>query len=385
VADAYFQLTIDGQVQQSLISRCEIRKAFGLHSLVIIDLQVGTTLGVGTSTPVSPEGTPVQVDFGRRFGGVVPWYGYVHHSGVVANTTSTKGTVLQYVLIGTSLPMNNVQTRSWRGTSATALARQVFREHGLRTITSVHPRVLPYWAQAGTSDFALLQALAAETGYRLLVDGPTGEFFNPRILLSSPLSSGVPIYRQDSGRNSVSTLLNFEVLAGHMIPRASGKSTQAVVFGVDKRSGRTLQATGGTVVPGIPRQVLSTKTVDDFSVAQSLADAKTLATQGWVTARADINGNAALNPGMVIDVEGSAITASNVGLWLVSGVTHLFDIYAPRTKDLFTTRLAVERDQLYSATFDRVATISNTFGSSAATMRGSKIWVAQFLEDIRVS
>jgi hypothetical protein len=385
VADAYMKLTIDGQVQQSLISRCEIRKAFGLHSLIIIDLQVGMSLGLGTSTPVSAEGTPVQVDFGRRFGSVVPWYGYIHHSGVVANTTSTKGTILRYVLIGTSLPMNNTQTRSWRGTSATALARQVFREHGLRTVTSVHPRVLSYWAQAGTSDFALLQALATETGYRLLVDGPTGMFFDPRTLLSSPLSSGAPSYRQDSGRNSVSTLLNFEVLAGHMIPRATGSSLQAVVFGVDKRSGRTLQATGGTAVPGIPQQVLSAKTVDDFSVAQSLANAKNLATQGWITARADINGNASLNPGMVINVEGSAITAANVGLWLISGVTHLFDIYAPRTKDMFTTCLAVERDQLYSATFDRVATVSNTFGSSAATMRGSRVWVAQFLEDIRVN
>jgi len=383
VADSYLYLTIGGEVQKSSISRCEIRKAFGVHSLVIIDLQVGEVFGSGTGTPVWPEWTPAQVDFGRRFDSVVPWYGYVHHHSVLADTAGTKGTTLRYVLIGTSGPMNEEQTRSWRSISASALARQVFREHGLRTITSVHPRVLPYWAQPGISDFSLLQGLAQETGYRLFVDGPTGSFFNPRTLLSSPLSHGIPSYRQDRGRNAVSTLLNFEVLTGRMVPRDTGQTKQAVVFGVDKRSAKTLHATG-TAADGMLHQVISTKAVDDFSVAQSLAGAGTLATQGWLTARADINGNAVLNPGDLIEVTGSAIATDNVGLWLIRGVTHLFDIYAQRTKDMFTSTLDLERDQVYSATFDRVAALSNTSDSISAILRGSQVWVAQFLEDIRV-
>ena len=383
MADQYLYLTIGGEVQKAVISRCEIRKAFGVHSLAIVDLQVGGVFGSGTGTPVWPEWAPAQVDFGRRFDSVVPWYGYVHHHSVIANTAGTKGTILRYVLIGTSGPMNEEQTRSWRSISASALARQVFREHGLRTITSVHPRVLPYWAQPGISDFSLLQGLALETGYRLFVDGPTGSFFNPRTLLSSPLSRGVPTYRQDRGRNAVSTLLNFEVLGGHMVPRDTGQTKQAVVFGVDKRSARTLHATG-TAAEGVLHQVLSTKAVDDFSVAQSLADAKMLATQGWLTARADINGNAALNPGDLIEVTGSAIATDNVGLWLTRGVTHLFDIYAQRTKDMFTTTLDLERDQVYSATFDRTASLTNTSDATYATMRGNQVWVSQLMEDIRV-
>jgi hypothetical protein len=279
--------------------------------------------------------------------------------------------------------MNEEQTRSWRSVSASALARQVFREHGLRTITSVHPRVLPYWAQPGISDFSLLQGLSQETGYRLFIDGPTGAFFNPRTLLSSPLAHETPTYRQDRGRNSISTLLNFEVLTGRMVPRDTGQTKQAVVFGVDKRSARTLHATGSPA-EGMLHQVSSTKAVDDFSVAQSLADARMLATQGWLTARADINGNAALNPGDLVEVMGSAIATDNVGLWLIRGVTHLFDIYAQRTKDMFTTAMDLERDQVYSATFDRTASLTNTSDATYMTMQGPQTWVAQLLEDIRV-
>jgi len=321
------------------------------------------------------------LEFGRRFDAIAPWYGYVHHHSVVANTTATKGTILQYVLIGTSLPMNQVQTRSWRGTTASALARKVFREHGLRTVTSVHPRILPYWAQPGISDFALLQGVSDETGYRLFVDGPTGSFFNPRTLLSSPLSSVIPFYRQDRGRNNVSTLLNFEVLTGHMVPRDTGQAKQAVIFGIDKRSARLLQATGGARVQ---QSVVTGKAVDDFGVGQSLVDAKTLTTQGWITARADINGNAALEPGGLVAVGGTALSSENLGTWLIRGVSHVFDIYSPRTKDVFTSELTLERDQIYAATFDRVASLANTSDSRYATMRGDQIWVAQFLEDIRV-
>jgi len=234
------------------------------------------------------------------------------------------------------------------------------------------------------SDFELLLGLADETGYRLYVDGPNGEFFNPRTLLSSPLSHSVPFYQQVRGRNGVSSLLNFEVLTGRMIPRETGQTKQSVVFGVDKRSAGTLHATS-TAVAGMQRRVLSEKSVDDFAVAQTLADAQTLSAQGWITAKADINGNAAVDPGTLINVGGSAIATENAGLWLVRGVTHLFDLYAQRTKDIFTSSVALERDQIYAATFDRVASLSNTNDSIHATMRGNQVWVAQFMEDIRVN
>ena len=383
MADTYLQLVLGGELQTATVRRCEIRKAFGLHSLVIIDLQAGAVFGTGTSAPVWPEWTPATVDFGRRFDTVAPWYGYVHHHTVIADTASKTGTILQYVLIGTSMPMNEERTRSWRNTSASALARQVFRDHGLRTITSVHPRVLPYWSQPGISDFALLTNLATETGYRMYVDGPTGMFFNPRTLLSSPLDRIIPFFRQDRGRNANSTLLSFEVLTGRMIPREAGQAKHTQAAGVDRRSKRRLQATGGVNDQRILTSHVKGKSIDDFSVAQSLADATALATQAWITARATINGNAAIDPGALIAVGGSAISTDNAGRWLVSGVTHLFDIYAERTKDMFTTTLELERDQIYSATFDRVANLTNTTDSINATMRGGDIWVAQFLEDIR--
>ena len=381
--DDYVSLTFGGETQRDTISRCEIRKAFGVHSIVIIDLLITSPFGPGTGTPVHPEWTPVQVDFGKRFDLVVPWYGYVHHSSILANTTTTtKGTILRYVLVGTSMPMNDVQTRSWRSISATALARQVFREHNLRTVTSVHPRVLPYWAQPGISDFSLLQGLSKETGYRLFIDGPTGHFFNPRTLLSSPVERGIPLYKQDHGRTNVSTLLNFEVLTGRMVPRPTGMNNRTVVFGVDKRSGQTLHATG--TAEGVLHGIISTKSVDDFSVAQSMADAQDLATQGWVTARADINGNASLNPGGLFEVGGSAISTDSAGLWLIRGVTHLFDSNAQRQKYMFTSSVDLERDQIYSATFDGVVSVSNTNDSIYATIRDTQLWSAQLVEDIRV-
>ena len=51
---------------------------------------------------------------------------------------------------------------------------------------------------------------------------------------------------------------------------------------------------------------------------------------------------------------------------------------------MFTTAMDLERDQVYSATFDRTASLTNTSDATYMTMQGPQTWVAQLLEDIRV-
>jgi hypothetical protein len=56
---------------------------------------------------------------------VESFYGYIHHHQALspAEGDVRSDSVMRYVLIGTSLPMNQQRTRSWRGVSGSYLAR----------------------------------------------------------------------------------------------------------------------------------------------------------------------------------------------------------------------------------------------------------------------
>lgn len=381
--DDVLSVTIGGRTVLQPIDSFETRFAWGNHSLVIVDLRFAPPFEKPVDRiDIVDEWTPASVVFGSRSGQLRSWYGYVHHHAVISDVTESEAVTLRYVLVGTSLPMDNERTRSWKSTTASSIARQVFQQHRLRTITSVHPRLLDYWAQPGISDFALLQGLADETGYRLWVDGSTGTFVNPRTLLSSPSSRYTSTFRQDRAKSGADTLLNFRILTGTMVPRSNGTSRQPTVNGLDRRTGRTLMATGGGTTT--LQTVVSDRAVDNFSEAQSIATAARLNTQGWITATADVFGDASLHPGSLANLQGRALPPGNDGLWLVSGAVHRI---RPNTNDglpQFLTTLTLERDQRYAATFDRYVELTNTRADVPATIRDGIRWESEYLEDIRV-
>ena len=130
------RLRIGTDSVSNFISRVEIREGYGVHSLAIIDIS-----SPPTSRSPYTELAPVILDYGRAPNDLVRWYGYVHHSSVLASTDS-QHVVTRYVCIGTTLPMQTQRTRSWKNVSPTSIVRQVGRENGLRTVISPSARRL---------------------------------------------------------------------------------------------------------------------------------------------------------------------------------------------------------------------------------------------------
>ena len=167
-------LRIGGQSQPAVV-RFDQTKAFSKHTIAVVDLSYP---GTSQQPWIAPEWSPVEVYLGST-----TWYGYVHHGGVVADVRDRSGAVIRYTLIGTSLPMNETRTRSWRDVSRSSIVRQIAREHRLRSVITPHRMVMDYYAQTGVSDWKTLQQMANSAGYRLWVDGSTVLFVNPTLLL----------------------------------------------------------------------------------------------------------------------------------------------------------------------------------------------------------
>lgn len=96
------------------------------------------------------------------------FYGYVYR---VDQDYSTKTRVTTVICVGSSYPMMNRSTRVWSSVRASDVVREIAWRHGLSSDVEDHPRVFTMIAQAGRSDWQLLNWLAAQTGYVLRMEG----------------------------------------------------------------------------------------------------------------------------------------------------------------------------------------------------------------------
>lgn len=375
MSDTTIALAISGKPTPLVITRAEFRQHDSKHVLALVDLQLEAR-----SHPAAAELTPVTVDWGRvnereRF------YGYVHHSQVIAEHGRR---TLRYVLIGTSLPMNVVRTRSWKNTTASALARQVFAEHRLRAVVTPHGRHLDFWAQAGVSDFNMLVALAKETGFRLWIDGATGFFVDPTVLLKGPQAASLPVFVQNQQSGFPDTLSSMKITSGTMVPRGDDNQTVASssIYGLDKRSGGVIRAT--SLNPASAFGTILSRQVDNFADAQAIADANGLGNRNWITAEATVQGTVLAQPGRLAGFQGTALPSDRTGLWFIEGARHVIVKNAKSRRMDYTTTLSVARDTDTNVTIRAVANLTKNRETIPATLRNGKTWEASLLEQINV-
>jgi hypothetical protein len=373
------RLAIGADRVTDYIYRVEVREGYGAHAMAIIDV----------STPIGrtayPELAPVVLDYGRSPNDMSRWYGYVHHSSVMA-TSANQTVTTRYICIGTSLPMNTQRTRSWKNVSPTSIVRQVGRENGLRTVISPSARRLTYWAQSGQSDFKLVSDLATETGFRFWVEGTTLYFLDPRILLLGQKAQDIPVFTKSQRPGKYDTLQDMTILAGTMIPRANGTTGTSAISGLDAKTGRVIQASSSakTGASSFLNTITTSRAVDNYADAQALMEARTLASQGWITIQATVYGTSKVTPGTLIGISGSSISSDRQGRWMVTSTKHIINRSKDNSGLLFTTTVDAERDQPYAVTFRSDANKRFKFDTVPAVLRNKQFWESSLLEDINV-
>jgi phage protein D len=282
--------------------------------------------------------------------------------------------------------MNTQRTRSWKNVSPTSIVRQVGRENGLRTVISPSARRLTYWAQSGQSDFKLVSDLATETGFRFWVEGTTLYFLDPRILLLGQKAQDIPVFTKSQRPGKYDTLQDMTILAGTMIPRANGTTGTSAISGLDAKTGRVIQASSSakTGASSFLNTITTSRAVDNYADAQALMEARTLASQGWITIQATVYGTSKVSPGTLIGISGSSISSDRQGRWMVTSTKHIINRSKDNSGLLFTTTVDAERDQPYAVTFRSDANKRFKFDSVPAVLRNKQFWESSLLEDINV-
>lgn len=373
------RLTIGTDRIADYVSRVEVREGYGVHSMAIVDVVTSA------AKRAYAELTPVVLDYGRSPNDIVRWYGYVHHSnGLSSNGSRSVST--RYVCIGTTLPLNTQRTRSWKNVSPTSIARQVGRANGLRTVISPSARRLTYWAQGGQSDFELLQDLADEVGFNCWVEGATLYFLDPRILLLGQPVQDIPVFSRSQQPGIYDTLQNLSILAGTMVPRASGTTGTSTISGVDARTGKAIKASSSAAAGTATflNSITTSRAVNNYADAQALMDARTRASSGWITMRAEVYGTAKVIPGSLVGIGGASVSPDMRGRWLVTSTKHLINRDKTNSGLLFTTTIDAERDQPYSVTFKSDVNKRFKFDTVPAVLRNKQFWESSILEDINV-
>lgn len=372
-------LTISGSRITNYIKRVEVREGYGIHSMAMVDVTTSA------ATSAYPELAPVVLDYGRRPNDLVRWYGYVHHSTVLASSSS-KTVTTRYVCIGTSLPLNTQRTRSWKNVSPTSIARQVGRQNGLRTIISPSSRRLTYWAQSGQSDFKLLQDLAHEVGFRFWVEGTTLYFLDPRILLLGQKAQNIPVFSKNQQAGVMDTLRELSILAGTMVPRQNGTTGTSIISGLDAKTGRVIKASSSSDTGTSPflNSITTARAVDNYADAQALMEARTLASRGWITMQATLYGTAKIMPGTLVAITGRSLSSDRTGRWMVTSTKHIINRDKSNSGWVFTTTVDAERDQPYAVTFRSDANKRFKFDTVPAVLRNKQFWESSLLEDINV-
>lgn len=371
----------------SNVVRFEAVKAFGKHSMAVVDLAYPKAVAAAVSRPwIAPEWTPAEVTLRGSL-----WVGYVHHGGVVADVRDRAGAVVRYTLIGTSLPMNEQRNRAWKNCSASSIVRDIAREHRLRSVITPHRSIIKYYAQAGVSDWKVLQDMATRTGQRLWVDGSTVTFVNPSLLLEGVQALQVPNFSQDRVFGLRDTLYAFSSKAGTMVPRPGGPTSKQVVFGVDPRTGSPIKALGATSLgDGSPVGSSPVLTQIGGSRISSMAQAadhvaaQVTNTAGWITATAVVVASPEIVPGTIVNISGSKIPVDQTGRWIVTEVRHTYLADMSQSVDPYKTTLELERDRFYGPNITSATRTSNTRDSVPAKIRNGYLWEADYLETIDV-
>jgi phage protein D len=299
------------------------------------------------------ENTPVHLKFGWWADDSADWYGYVASSRVLASESDPRyGHAVQipvvYTLTGTSMLTQTRRNRTWRDTSASAIARTVASEYNLQPRVDGSSVVFAQQMQS-MSDWQFLCDISDQIGYRVYVDGTVMWFVDRETVM--PASDGsVPTFRMTKAPGAIDTLREFSAVLGDTDPAGGVRARyQAVAY--NRTSSVLTPATysqSRTTLHGQQVAALLDRQYGDRPAASYNQANRLLAAESdwlWVEARAESNGDPRLRPGTLVDLQGNAVGESNLGLWMVRSAVHKINInlvYPQKTT--YTSTLVLGRN-----------------------------------------
>lgn len=300
------------------------------------------------------ENKPVRITYGTRRSVAKEFVGYVVSPEVLlANDRPPMPHIpgqmidVRYTLLGPTKPLQTVKNTAWVTCQAAYIAREIAERNGLTMVAGAHARVFDYRQQT-ESDFVFLRRMAQEVGWRLVADGTTLYFTDPR----TALTSRVPVFRQNGVAGRQDTMQSFTAVTGELDPageiRAEHEAVSLSPAGVVMPSVSSVsrsQPAGGE----IPAQVLrrtSGYVASSYNEAQSVSAAAARRGLWWVSATATVDGDVDLAPGCVVSLGGEALTAQYTGRWMTRAAHHRISI-SPTDRRLssYYVDLTLGRDQ----------------------------------------
>lgn len=300
------------------IMDCELEQTFGMHDLFFIRLEYNRAFAKLNELSMWPDDVPIRVVWGR-LPNLNTWYGYVnHHENHSVSSSGSNVQQVEYVCIGTSMPMNVDKTRVWENVSPTYIAKKIASDHGLRAVVTPLKGITTNEMQSQESDFILLNRLADKFGMRFFVSGGTLYFVDPAIALFGNSASQVPTYYHDKFLTNQDSIRSYHKKSGLNMP--GGVQANRVLHGLDHNTGQLFKS----VAVVDPKRIRYKK---DFSVTSYLegkhkVDAEANIEQFFVGAQAQLFGDVLLYPGKLVNLQGSSMPGQMVGKWLVTSAKH---------------------------------------------------------------
>ena len=345
------------------LSGAEIYQAENAHQ--VVELTVNHTYNPSFPTQqwrtpagsVWPENTPVWLRYGWYADDTADWYGYVASSRVLASEKDPRfGHAVQvpvvYTLVGASMPMQSRRNKTWRSTTASAVARNIASSYNLQARVDPAAVVFEQSAQAA-SDWQYLYDLADRIGYRMYCDNTAFWFVDRRTVMQTPDGS-VPVFWQRKAPGAIDSLREFSGVVGDTDP-AGGLRAQYETVALNRATNTLTQATytqtrttaqGEDIAPLLTNQYSERPTPSYAQAERSLgAQADWL----WVEASAVTNGDPRLKPGSLVELRGAGIGDANEGLWMVRSAIHSLCMnHLYPQKSTYTSTLVVGRNNARS-------------------------------------
>lgn len=370
-------VVFEGGYDHGTLLRIEEREGFGNHQVAILDFPVPDS----TYLNIAPEMTPVTLEWGVVPSGLRTFYGYVNHH----ETVNLDGvSVLRFFLIGTSQPLNDPEPVSWKGVTASYVARLIAEKHGLRSILHNSKTVLPYVTPGQDSDLGLLGRLAKDASFRTWVDGATLFFVDPTVMLTTPRQTVAAEYAFD--RLSTDTIFGIQTITGSLAPVA-GAPTRQRVYGVDDDAGLLIQASSakssadaGLLAPG--NTIVYPKSVASLAEAHRITN-NAAVSGNWVSIKVTTLGDGLPRVGSLVSLAGSALNQVYQGVWIAASLIHVMSPAPKTTAWTYSTQIELTRNQPSAPYFASFSSLKDTFSEVPAVLRSGR-WEASVMEAVYV-
>lgn len=361
----------------------------------VVELTVVHTLNssLPSQSLVSPAGvvwaenTPVHLSYGWYQDDSADFFGYVASSRVLGSETDPRyghavAMPVVYTLVGASMTMQSRRNKLWSDVSPSYIAKTVGASYNFQP--QVDFSAVRFDSRMQTySDWVFLSELTDRIGYRLFLDGTTLWFVDRHTVMPT-VDNTVPVFTQSKVPGVVNSLRQFSATVGDTDPAGGVRATFQTASvgaesGVLSYSNYTQPRTDvrGNPVAALVTAQYTGRPAQSYAEAAAILSSDT--TYLWVEARALVNGDARLRPGCLVDLQGDALGAQNVGLWMVRSATHRFTVsHLDARKTEYTCDLVVGRDDAQQLQVPPVTAAT----PKPPTVLVSGLWRAQYLQGV---